>query len=205
MRVTSRVVGCLALAAAFGVAAGLFKGDSTGLRADIGNLSAPWVLVAYLPALRAGTPLRGALTGLVSTLVALAGFYATLTIVLAGHLGGGGYAAEFLVESHANRIYFLAGVLTGPLFGVIGAWAGARGRSVAGAVTGVLLAGEIVVVALVGSRQLLPPPLYFRWGVNDWTPYLAESAVGIVIVVIALCRHWTGSYPLGGGDDGGAG
>jgi Family of unknown function (DUF6518) len=189
MRVTSRVVSCLLLAAAFGIAAGLFKGNSTGLRADIGNLSAPWLLVAYLPALLAATPLRGALVGLVSTLVALAGFYATLTIVLAGHLGGGGYAAEFLVESRANRIYFLAGVVTGPIFGALGAWAGARGRSAAGAVAGVLLAGEIAVVALVGSRQVLPPPLYFRWGVDDWLPYVVESAVGVLIVVIAVYRH----------------
>jgi Family of unknown function (DUF6518) len=189
MSLNRRVVHCLLLATVFGVAAGLCKGDSTGFRANVANLSAPWLLVAYLPALRAGTPLRGALAGLVSTLGALTGFYATLTVVLAGHLGGGGYVAELLVESEANRIYFLAGMVTGPLLGAVGAWVGARGGRAPGAVAGALVAGEIVVVALVQGRQLLPAALYFRWGVDDWTPYLMESAVGTAIALIALFRH----------------
>jgi hypothetical protein len=189
MSVTRRVAGYLLLAAAFGVAAGVFKGNSTGLRAEVGNLSAPWLLVAYLPALRAGTLLRGAFAGLASTLAALAGFYATLTVVLAGHLGGGGYAAELLVESSANRPYFVAGMVTGPVLGAVGAWVGAHHRSVAGVIAGALVAGEVVVVALVQGRQLLPPPLYLKWGVNHWTPYLVESAVGMVITLTALYRR----------------
>jgi len=65
----------LVFAAAFGVAAGLFKGNDAGLRGGIGNLSAPWLLVALFPALHCRSVLRGALLGLASTLVALAGFY----------------------------------------------------------------------------------------------------------------------------------
>jgi hypothetical protein len=59
----------LLLAALFGVAAGLFKGNDAGLRGGIGNLSAPWLLVALFPALHCRSVMRGALLGLTSTLI----------------------------------------------------------------------------------------------------------------------------------------
>jgi len=183
-----RALAVLLLAAAFGVAAGLFKGNETGLRAAVGNLSAPWLLVAFLPALRCRSALRGAVVGLLSTWCALLAFYATLTVVLAGHLGGGGYVAELLVESSSNRIYFLAGLVTGPLLGVVGASVGRRNRRAAWLWAGALLAGEVAVVAVVARRQLAPPPLYFEWGVNDWRPYLVESALGVVVMLAAIAR-----------------
>jgi Family of unknown function (DUF6518) len=179
----------LVMGAAFGVAAGLFKGNETGLRAAFGNLSAPWLLVAFLPALRCSSLLRGAVAGLFSTWVALLGFYASLTVVLAGHLGGGGYAAELLVESRANRIYFLAGLVTGPLLGAVGAWVGRRDRRAAWLWAGALLAGEVGVVALASGHQLAPPPLYFRWGVDDWRPYLVECSLGLVVMLAAIPRR----------------
>ena len=108
----------LVFAAAFGVAAGLFKGNDPGLRGGIGNLSAPWLLVALFPALHCRSVMRGALLGLASTLVA----------------------------------------------------------------------GEILVVALVHGHQLFLAPFYFSWGVTDWTPYIGESIVGIAIVLAALFR-----------------
>jgi hypothetical protein len=37
---------------------------------------------------------------------------------------------------------------------------------------------------------LLPTPWYFEWSVDDWTAYLAEFALGVSIVLAALCvRH----------------
>jgi len=179
----------LLLAAAFGVAVGVFKGNDAGLRGGIGNLSAPWLLVALLPALHCRSVLRGALLGLSSTLVALAGFYAVLTAVLAGQLGGGGHLAELFAEVDANRVYLVGGIVTGPLLGAIGAWIGRHQRKSLWLVVGALVAGEILVVALVRGHQLLPAPLYFSWGVPDWTPYLGESMVGITIVLAALWRR----------------
>jgi hypothetical protein len=175
----------LLLAAGFGVAAGALKGDNVGLRADIGNLSAPWLLVAFVPALPCRSAVRGALLGLVCTLLALAGFYLTLSAVLMGHLGGHGYIGGALVELRANHVYLLAGTLTGPLFGALGAWVGHRHRARAWLVVGALTASEIVVVALVRGHQLLPSPLYFKWGVDNWTAYLVECACGIAVMIAA--------------------
>jgi len=104
-RLGGRTWCAVVLAAVFGIAAGFLKGDEIGLRGQLGNLSAPWLLVALLGALHCTTPLRGALAGLAATLTALAGFYAALTVVLAGQLGGGGFPAELLAEVQTNRVY----------------------------------------------------------------------------------------------------
>ncbi len=184
-----RVITVLLLPAVFGLLMGAFKGDDAGLRDGIGNLSAPWLLVAFLPALRCRTMPRGALVGLVSTLAALAGFYVALTVVLAGDLGGGGPVREFLVEAGANRIYFVAGMVTGPVLGVVGAWVGRRHRGAWLVVAGCLVAGEIAGVALLQGMQLAPPPLYFRWAVDDWTPYIGESLLGLAIIAAAVARR----------------
>jgi L-lactate permease len=47
---------------------------------------------------------------------------------------------------------------------------------------------EIVVVALVQGHQLLPRPLYFNWAVNDWSPYIGQALVGLVIFLVAVTR-----------------
>ena len=188
MNPAKRVWFGLLFAALFGVAAGLFKGNDAGLRGGIGNLSAPWLLVALFPAMHCRSVMRGALLGLASTLVALAGFYATLTAVLAGQLGGGGHLSQLLVEVGANRIYFLGGIVTGPILGALGAWIGRHRPESLWLVVGALVAGEILVVALVHGHQLLLAPFYFRWGVTDWTPYVGESIVGIAIMLAAVRR-----------------
>ena len=180
-----------AVLAAFilGIALGAFKADSSGLRGAIGNLSAPWLLIAFLPAVSCRSAVRGAWMGLASTMAALVGFYAALTLVLAGDLGGGGHLREFVVEAGANRIYFLAGLVTGPLLGAIGAWMGRRHPSMVAVATGAVLAGEIVAVAVAQGHQLAPPPLYIRWAVDAWPPYIGECALGVGIIAAALARR----------------
>jgi hypothetical protein len=63
-------------------------------------------------------------------------------------------------------------------------------------VVGGLVAGEIVAVDLLQGHQLMPPPLYLVWGVDDWTPYVAEAIVGVGIIVAAL---WQRSAHRSGG------
>ncbi|MGZ4450052.1 MAG: hypothetical protein ACXVW4_09690 [Nocardioides sp.] len=172
-----------------GAALGVLKGDSGGLRGQVGNLSAPWLLVAFLPALPCRSLGRGALTGAVATMAALAGFYAAVTVVLAGHLGGGGYLRELLVETEANRVYLVAGLVTGPAFGALGSWVGRAHRGATAYVVGGILAAEILVVALVQGHQLAPRPLYFSWSVSHWGPYVGECLVGMAVLVAAASRR----------------
>jgi hypothetical protein len=83
--------------------------------------------------------IRGAHTGLASALLALAGFCATLTVVLLGHLGAHGYLDSLEVEFRANRLYVIAGAVTGLVLGALGAWIGHRHRRYAWPVVGALM------------------------------------------------------------------
>jgi hypothetical protein len=66
------------LAFGFGFAIATVKGHGGGLLDAVGNLSAPWLLVAFLPGLRTRSIARGALAGVAATMLALAGFCSEL-------------------------------------------------------------------------------------------------------------------------------
>jgi hypothetical protein len=185
MTARRRTLGLVLAAIAFGVVAGVVKGDSAGLRSDIGNVSAPWLLVGLIPAAWSRSVGRGIAMGTVCSLAALLGFYATLTVVLSGHLGGGGYLSELRVELDANRIYLLAGVGSGPLCGAWGARLARSRRAWLWLAAGALLIGEVIAVAALNGRQLMPAPLYFSWTVSDWPVYIAEGVAGLTVAAAA--------------------
>ncbi len=187
--VLSRTFRVLVLAVLFGAAISYLKGIGPGLRSDVGNLSAPWLVLPFLASLGATSLSRGSAMGLITSTLALAGFYAVQTLMLQDHLGNGGFLRELPFEMSANRIYLLAGVATGPVLGVFGAWFGGAHRQWTWAVVGGLLVGEICVVALVQGHQLLPAPLYFRWGVDHWTAYWLELAGGLAVIIGAWFRR----------------
>lgn len=193
---TSRV---MALCGAFGVVTGWLGAAAGPFAAAIANLSAPWLLVALLPGMRATSSRRGAVTGLACTAAALTAFYLTKTVVLSGHNGGHGFAAELLVEARANRLYLAAGAVTGPLFGLVGARLRRRLPTVSGlALAGPLLSAEVAVVAVVSGHQLLPRPLYFRWAVDNWAVYWLECLLGLGLTFAAVLRRRGHRRPTGG-------
>src|ERR671922_1750016 len=83
LRKVPRVLVVLAAAALFGVVMSVVKGNDTGIRDDIGNLSAPWLLLPFLTAaaMRRRT-VSGAALGLAATLAGLTGFYVADAFVL---------------------------------------------------------------------------------------------------------------------------
>ncbi len=119
MLTVRRTVGVLLVTAAVGFALGVFKGDDTGLRGGLGNLSAPWLFIAAIPALRCSRIVNGAAVGLSCTVAALAGFYAAVSIILGDRLIGDDFLSRYLFEANANRIYFFTGLVTGPLLGAV--------------------------------------------------------------------------------------
>jgi hypothetical protein len=169
-----------------GIVLGLVKGDDPGWRGGIGNLSAPWIVLPLLAGATAPSRARGALTGGLTALVALSGFYAALTVLLGRALAADPLRA-FAVEVRANRVYFVFALLTAPLAGWLGA--SLRGNTARLLqVAGGIAALEIVAVWAAEGRRLLPAPLYFSWAVDDWRPYAIECAIGLAIVVIATLR-----------------
>jgi hypothetical protein len=172
----------LSAAAAFGLMAGLVHGNTGGLRAAIGNVSTPWLLVALIPAWRARSVVRGVLIGTAATLTALVGFYVGLTISMYGHLGDvHGVVRSFAYVLVANRIWFAAGLVSGPLCGALAATLGARwGLHWLLAMSGALMIAEIAVAAMVQAVEL--PLVHASWGVSDWRGYEVQAALGLLVV-----------------------
>ncbi len=118
MTIRRRVSYLLLAAFAFGVLAAVIKGpggahSAAEIRSAVGNLSAPWLLVGFVAGTAVSRLRSGALAGLAATMVALTGFYAVNAL-----MHGSGLAFEL----SANRGYLQGGVITGIVFGALGAW-----------------------------------------------------------------------------------
>jgi Family of unknown function (DUF6518) len=151
-----RLAEVLAAAFAFGAVAALLKGQSgdgraivSQVRSELGNLSAPWVLIAWVAGTRSRRIPVAAALGLLATIVALAGFYVVSGLV--EPMDRGSAVADVAAWMSANRVYFEAGVFSGPLFGALGGWWARRRSPSAFVVVGLLLLGEPVVLWLTGA------------------------------------------------------
>lgn len=218
-----RIVVVVAAAALFGAVAAVVKdqgGDpvSAGyfVRATLGNLSAPWLLLPFLAGSVGRSLPGGAVMGVGATAVALVGFY-TATGLVIGLDGSSGLSAAPLWML-ANQVYFQAGLLTGPLLGALGAAWQRRGRHSAHGhpaqervgrgrlgvwcLAALLLAGEPLVLLALGYasplsegwRSELPPllSLPFVWGLTLDRPvgtllvYASELAAGLTLLAMML-------------------
>ncbi|HTC69445.1 MAG TPA: DUF6518 family protein [Acidothermaceae bacterium] len=208
--VTTRLGVVLLSALAFGVLAAWAKGQNTDgvqqvsqLRSALGNLSTPWLLVAFFAGMQSSRPRRGAVIGLAATLCALAGFYLLSTMV--ENLGGHGFIGDLRIELSGNREYFEGGIVTGPIFGALGAWQklwSSRPTARTSLLAGGLLIGEPLVMLGLGTfrHHVLSAgsglPLIARiipgWGLTAsssgavWAVYAAELALGLAVILVAL-------------------
>jgi hypothetical protein len=152
---TARALTVITLAFAFGIVVAALKGSDAGWRDSIGNMSAPWLLLPYFAGTVNGGWKRGAVMGLVSCLAALVGFYAAEAFVL--DLGGHGVLTNLALTLSAGHMYFLAGVVCGPIFGAIGAVGTKMGTVITAAVVACVLIGEPLAVfawlALAGMQS----------------------------------------------------
>ena len=205
----------LAAAVVFGVVAALVEGpggvgEVHEVRSALGNLSTPWLLVGFLAGTRCSTMLSGALVGLAATMAALTGFY--VVNALAYEQGAGSTYADLRLVFSANRGYLEGGLVTGLLFGLLGAWwSRRRGLGVSVVVGALLVAEPLVLVALgvVGPDAVASGesglPLFVRlvpgWGLTTDRGdvalgiYAAELVLGLVILLLAVRRSARGRRP----------
>ena len=175
------------LAFIFGFAVATLKGQGGGLLDGVGNLSAPWLLVAFLPGLGSRSAVKGALAGLAATMLALAGFY--LAVALHADYGLHSLRAGLDLAFSANRRYFLAGLVSGHQDGsyladamkLVGI-AAIRGSSKRG---GSRAMGELLplVIGLISLGHVLGQ-YGFGWQSAPGV-YLTEFAVGAVVLAAA--------------------
>ncbi len=180
-----RLLIVLSVAFVFGFMAAVLKGQGSGLRDEMGNLSAPWLLVAFVSGSAHRQIRKGALAGLAATVIALAGFYAA--VALTADLGSVGLRSDLTLAFRGNIRYFAAGVVSGPTLGALGAWCSSRRSTQAHVVVGLLLLGEPIVIALVVAVHTLNR-LAGGWSVSNPGPYIGEFVVGLTILALGW-RH----------------
>lgn len=202
MSLRSRFALVLLGALAFGVVAALVEGKSGGegslaeLRNSLGNLSTPYLLIAFIAGTLCARLRTGALAGLAAISSALLGYYVVSALVV-GELG----------VFSSNRGYLQGGVFAGLAFGALGAWWGQRRRLSASIVAGLLLMAEpLVLLALgaVGPDQVGGPTVLLLvpgWGLTldrgtiPLAVYAAEFLVGVGVVLLAVWAARRGPRP----------
>ena len=170
-------------ALAFGVGMSVLKGNGSGIRDAIGNLSAPWLLLAFIAGAWAGGRRigRAAVLGALSTLLALGGFYVANAFVL--RLGPHPWYVDLRL-AFGDGYYFKFGLFSGPVFGALGGlWRRRRWTAL-----GVLVAALLVLEPLAWLAVRGDPASY----AVDPGVWAGEAAVGIgacVLVATAARRR----------------
>ncbi|MEV5012598.1 MULTISPECIES: hypothetical protein [unclassified Streptomyces] len=175
----------LSAAFAFGVAAALLKGTEAGVRQVYGNMSAPWLLLGFLPASRARGVLRGMAVGTIATLIGLTGFY--LAYGLISGLGDHGVLGDLRLEFMGNLYWFERGLISGPVMGALGAWSARRHYVAPLPVTGLLFVLEPLAVLAMVSLPALNRAL-FNWGDQPVVPYLVEAVLGVALCALGVVQ-----------------
>ncbi|MFB7555860.1 hypothetical protein [Streptomyces brevispora] len=173
----------LSAAFAFGVAAALLKGTEDSVRQVYGNLSAPWLLLAFLPARQARGVVRGVAVGMAATLLGLAGFYLA-TGVISG-LGDHGVLGDLRLEFTNNLRWFEMGLISGPAMGALGAWSVGRRYVLSLVVAGLMFMLEPLAVLAITSLPAINRAL-INWGDQPLVPYLLEAILGVTLCVVGL-------------------
>jgi hypothetical protein len=167
----------------FGVAMAVIKGQDAGVRSDIGNLSAPWVALAFAGGAFAVRPSRGAILGLAVTMAGFAGFYLSEAAIL--DLGPHPWYVDVQLAAGTFNVYEQFGVFSGLVYGALGALWASRTQRFAPLAVALAFVCEPLVVALVtrdhvwGGGSLLNHPEI--WG--------TEVLVGVALAFPVVARR----------------
>jgi hypothetical protein len=114
------MVGAAALV--LGAVDSYIKGQGAGLPGALSRTAAPWLLLAFVAGACASTRQLsvGAFIGLEATLLALFGFYLINSLIFP--IGADGWIADYRIALQSGATYFWLALVSGPLFGALGAW-----------------------------------------------------------------------------------
>ncbi len=177
-RTARRVLLVLLAAATFGAVMSVLKGNDAGIRDDIGNLSAPWLLLPFFAgaAVHRREPAAAA-AGLAATVTALVTFNVTNAFVL--DLGPHSLATDLRLTLGATGYWIPRGLISGPVFGALGGFWRRRRYPVLG----------VAVILLLDAEPLLWAALHDTGGVASFgfqpsrTASIIEAVVGLSAAV----------------------
>jgi hypothetical protein len=126
----------------------LVKGNGGGFFGELANDGSPWLLLAFLSGAFAGQRrlLLGALIGLGATLVGLMGYYFVDSFVM--NFGPHSWPTDLRLAAVSGKEYFALAILSGTVFGALGAWWRRRLSIVPVVVLGLLFVVEALVRAI---------------------------------------------------------
>lgn len=178
-----RVIAVVALAVAFGVAMSLVKGNGSGVRDAVGNVSAPWVLLPFFAGAFAGrrSVARAAAVGCAVSLAALAGFYVANAFVL--DLGPHPWLHDLRLAVLGGKIYFEFGAVSGPVFGALGGWWQRRRSALVGVLAAALLLFEPLVWLAYAQAHHTPASSLAYFG--NPVVWVFEVVVGVAACLVA--------------------
>jgi len=141
----------------------------------VSGMSAPWLVLPFVVGMTQERSRRAMALGLVGTLAALVGYFAMTYSPMEGTPIG-----EFLsgfwaiVHTGYNPFWILGGIVTGPLFGLIGH----RWRVERSWISAALVAGALCFepLARIVADRLAPTPIV--WAV--------EVALGVTVAVVSI-------------------
>jgi len=148
--------------------------------ATAAQVSAPWLLLPFVAGMTQERARRAAVLGLVVTVSALFGYFAMTYSPMEVHPWSLGRFTQGMVAvttTGYNPAYILVGLVTGPLFGLLGQ----RWRVRRSWVSAVIVAGALCLepVARWVSGQLMPPA-------PVWTIEVVSGAVVAVVFASSL-------------------
>ncbi len=148
--------------------------------ATAAQVSAPWLILPFVAGLTQERPRRAAVLGLVVTVSALFGYFAMAYSPMEAHPWSLDRFAQGMVAvttTGYNPAYILVGLVTGPLFGLLGQ----RWRVRRSWVSAAIVAGALCLepVARWVSGQLMPPA-------PVWTIEVVSGAVVAVVFASSL-------------------
>jgi hypothetical protein len=179
MQLARRIALVLLASVLFGMLAAVIKGGGMGPRDALGNLSAPWMAVAFAAGAVLGTARRGAVIGVAATLAGLGAFYVTQAFTL--DLGDHGLWTRLTLTAGYVNVYERLGVMSGLVYGALGGLWRSRPR-VAGAMLGLAFLGEPLLVDVLARARV--------WDGAGLLGYpalvAAEAAIGSLLVVASI-------------------
>jgi len=177
----------LVLGAAYGAGTQYLGARVSGWGPDVAQLSAPWLVIAFLGGTTQTTARRAMLVGLGVTAAALAGYWLMTDSPAEGAQYTLANARGFLVS---NAFTVVGGLVTGPLFGWFGHQWRTRRALLGALVTAVALCLEPLVRRVAhGAVQAFGHGYAVGSPIGSHAVTFVEVAAGLLLAAAIVVRH----------------
>ncbi len=162
----------------FGVVMSIIKGNEDDIRGAIGNVCAPWLLLAFLSSVFAKKYriIQAVIVGFLASIGALIGFYFANSFVL--DLGPHPWLVKVGLTLRSGLFYYELSFISGPVFGALGGW---------------YIRHKALTPALLMALLFVLEP--FTWTFYDFGGFrsypivsVVEATIGVMACIVLVIR-----------------